>query len=207
MATAADLAASAAAELAPLIPYLPAALVRDTAGGGGLPAAWAGITVVNADVLAAILRLEADVPAAVRAASYAAGERYQRRKIGGHLRQVPRLAARLRDLRLLSEEQALAWHAAGWLRMTKRALGLRRPDLPIGYACPHELTDPAGHEGGRWLLAAGDEGYLRDGPAGPWVEWARTPRIWCEGCAASWGLDQWPHLGRLLRDQAAVPVP
>ena len=205
MATAADLAATATAELSPLVPYLPAALTRDMTGGSGLPAAWAGITVVNADVLAAILRLEEDVPATVRAASVAAGERYQRRKIGGHLRQVPRLAARLHDLRLLADEQALAWHAAGWLRMVKRALGLRRPDIPIGYACPHAATDPAAHEDGCWLLAAGDEGYLRDGPAGPRVEWVRTPRIWCEGCAASWGLDQWPHLGRLLRD--TVPVP
>ena len=71
---------------------------------------------------------------------------------------------------------------------------------------PHAATDPAAHEAGCWLLAAGDEGYLRDGPAGPRVEWVRTPRIWCEGCAASWGLDQWPHLGRLLRDTAAVPA-
>ena len=73
VATAADLAATATAELSPLVPYLPAALTRDMTGGSGLPAAWAGITVVNADVLAAILRLEEDVPAAVRAASLAAG--------------------------------------------------------------------------------------------------------------------------------------
>jgi len=201
----ADLVRDSVAELAELCPFLPAALVRDTAGDGGLPPAWGAVAVVNADVLAAIITLEEDVPAAVRAACAAIGEPWRHRKIGGHLRQVPRLASRMHDLGDLTGEKTLARQAGGWLRMVKRALGLRRPDTDIGYDCPHAETYPEVHYDGQSLLAAGDEGFLRYPPGGPRVEWVHTPRIYCAGCGASWTPDQWPHLGRLLQP-AGMPV-
>jgi hypothetical protein len=205
VATPADLVRDCVAELAELCPYLPAALIRDTAADGGLPPAWGTVTVVNANVLAAIITLEEDVPAAVRAACAAIGEPWRHRKLGGHLRQLPRYAARMHDLGLAEQEKTLAWQAGGWLRMVKRALGLRKPDTDIGYGCPHAETYPEMHYDGCALLAAGDEGFLRYSPDGPRVDWVHTPRVYCAGCAASWTPDQWPHLGRLLQS-AAMPA-
>lgn len=202
MATPADLVRDGCAELAELCPVLPAALARDTGGDGGLPAAWGAITVVNADVLAAIITLEDDVPAAVRTACYVISEPWHHRDLQGCLRQLPRLAGRMHDLGLVSDEKYLGWQAGGWLRMVKRALGLRRPDTPIGYDCPHEQAYPEMHHDGCALLAAGDEGFLRHDHGGPRVEWVHTPRIYCAGCGASWTPGQWPHLGRLLQAAA-----
>jgi hypothetical protein len=188
----------ACAELAELCPVLPAALARDTGIDGGLPAAWGAVAVVNADVLAAIIMVEEDVPAAVRGACYAISEPWRHRDLQGCLRQIPRLASRMHDLGLAPDEKAIAWQAGGWLRVVKRALGLRRPDIDIGYDCPHAETCPEVHHDGCALLAAGDEGFLRHAPDGLRVEWVHTPRIYCQGCDASWTLEQWPHLGRLL---------
>lgn len=205
----ADLARESCAELAELCPVLPAALARDTGGEGGLPAAWGSITVVNADVLAAIITLEEDVPAAVRAACCTISEPWHHRDLQGCLRQIPRLASRMHDLALVSDEKCLAWQAGGWLRMVKRALGLRKPDIPIGYECPYIASTPGQHDGGCALLAAGDEGFLRHGPDGLTVEWVHTPAIYCASpdCDASWGLAQWPYLGRLLQAAAAALWP
>ena len=200
----ADLVRDNCAQLAELCPVLPAALARDAAGDGGLPAAWGAVAVVNADVLAAIITLEEDVPAAVRAACCAISEPWRHRDLQGCLRQIPRLASRMHDLALVSDEKYLAWQAGGWLRMVKRALGLRKPDVPIGYDCPYIASIPEQHDVRCALLAAGDEGFLRHGPGGLSVEWVRTPAIYCASpdCEASWGPAQWLYLGRLLQPAA-----
>jgi len=206
----ADLVRDNCAELAELCPVLPAALARDTGGGGELPVAWGAIAVVNADVLAAIIMVEEDVPAAVRDACQAISEPWRHRDLQGCLRQIPRLHGRLHDLGMVSEEKTIAWQAGRWLRTVKRALGLRRPDIGIGYDCPSADGYPELHQGGCALLAAGDEGFLRHAPDGLRVEWVHTPRIYCLGCDASWTLEQWPHLGRLLAAAlwpGGLPIP
>jgi hypothetical protein len=200
--------ADVTAELAAIWPAHAAALARDTAAGtaAGSAAALSSSQVVNPDVLAAMIALSAAVPEAVRSACDAIGEPWQHRDMAGCLRQVPRLASRMRDLGQAANERALERTAAGWLRTAKRALGLRRPDVPVGYDCPYAGASPGTHPGARALYSAGDEGFLRHGGGGLRVEWVSAPVIWCasEHCGASWPLDQWPLLGRLLRTPAMV---
>src|SRR5579864_5798913 len=101
-----DPVAEACGQLAGLWPALAAALARDAGTGpDSSPAGWQlSVTVVNADVLAAILALDDEVPAAVRRACHVTGEPWRHRDIGGCLRQLPRLAGRMHDLGLVSEE-------------------------------------------------------------------------------------------------------
>ena len=193
--------AETVSELADLWPALAAALARDTGGEGGAAGhAWMSALVVNADVLAAMITLDREIPAIIRYACEAIGEPWQHRDIAGCLLQVPRLAGRMHDLGQAGNEKMLACQADGWLRMVKRALGLRRPDIGIGYDCPYAGSVPEQHTGDCALLAAGDEGFLRPGTDGLRVEWAHTPVIYCASpdCDASWGLAQWSYLGRLL---------
>jgi hypothetical protein len=194
------------AELAAVWPALAAALARDTAAAAGGARAPGSAAVVNADVLAAMIALSAAVPETVRYACDAIGEPWRHRDMAGCLRQVPRLASRMRDLGMVANAKTLEHLAAGWLRMVKRALGLRRPDVPLGYDCPYAASEPEEHAGARALYSAGDEGFLRQGDGGLRVEWVHSPVIWCasEYCDASWPLDQWPLLGRLLRTPAMV---
>ena len=195
--------AETCAELASLWPALATALARDSGGDGGTSHTWAAVTVVNADVLTAMLTLGREIPETIRYACEAIGEPWQHRDLAGCLRQVPRLAGRMHDLGLIANEKTLTRLAGEWLRTVKRALGLRRPDLAIGYDCPYAASIPEQHTAGRMLLAAGDEGFLRPRPDGLQVEWVHSPVIYCQGCSASWGLAQWPHLGRMLE---AVPA-
>lgn len=206
MTSTADTITDTITELAELCPALAAALERDTGGEGGTSQPAAAANVVNADVLAAMITLDHEIPAAVRAACDTVSEPWQHRDLAGCLRQIPRLASRLRDLGMVREEQTLTWQASGWLRIVKRALGLRKPDIGIGYHCPYTTAYPEQHADGTMLLAAGDEGFLRHGPDGPRVEWVHTPAIYCTSpdCDASWGPAQWPHLGRLLENAAAA---
>ena len=200
--------AGVTAELAAVWPALAAALARDTAAGGGGARAPGSAAVVNADVLAAMIALSAAVPETVRYACEAVGEPWRHRDMAGCLRQVPRLASRMRDLGQVANERTLERLAAGWLRMVKRALGLRRPDVPVGFDCPYAEAEPASHAGARALYSAGDEGFLVPGDGGLRVEWVHSPVIYCasEYCDASWPLDQWPLLGRLLRTPAMAPA-
>ena len=199
--------AEVTAELAGLWPALAAALARDAAGEGAVPGhAAAAAAVVNADVLAAMLALGRGIPEAVREACEVTGEPWRHRDITGCLLQVPRLHGRLRDLGLAAAEKALERQALGWLRVTKRALGLRKPDLEIGYACPYAEPNPGDHEEGCMLLAAGEEGHLREGPGGLRVEWSAQQVIYCVSpeCGASWPLGQWTLLGKMLGTPSMV---
>jgi hypothetical protein len=200
--------AEATSELAGLFPALAAALARDTGGeGGGAGHMWAAAAIVNADVLAAMITLDHDIPAATRCACEAASEPWRHRDLQGCLRQLPRLAGRMHDLGLIADEKTLIWQAGGWLRMVKRALGLRKPDIPIGYACPWAETRPETHHPGAiMLLAAGAEGFLRLAAGGLQVDWVTSAQIYCpsDACGASWGPAQWPLLGRMLETAARI---
>lgn len=196
------------AELAGLWPALAAALPRDTATAetGPSAAAWLPAGLVNADVEAAIHTLDRDVPAAVRAACEDISEPWRHRDLDGCLTQVPRLASRMRDLGHVAAEKNLAWDADRWLRMVKRALGLRKPDVPVGYACPWAESRPECHADAVMLFMAGQDGFLRSGADGPWVQRVDSGLIYCaaDTCGASWGPQQWPLLGRLLRQAEAA---
>ena len=190
--------ADTAGELAELWPALAAALERDTATDTGATRAFAAAIVVNTDVLTAMLTAGAEIPATTRHAAEALGEPWQHRDICGCLTALPRLAGRMHALGLISDEKRLTARCAGWLRMVKRALGLRRPDVPVGYPCPHTDTFPEDHAAGCALIWAGDEGFLRPGPDGLRVTWVLQDRIYCAGCGAAWGFREWKHLGLLL---------
>jgi hypothetical protein len=203
--------ADTTSELTQLFPALAAALARDTAsdtdtGTGHAP--WEAITVVNADVLTAMITLSSEIPAATRTACHAIGEPWQPRDIPGCLRQLPRLASRMHDIGRLDQEKELTSHAAAWLRMVKRALGLRKPDIRLGYPCPWAETRPENHPAASMLLAAGAEGFLRPADDGLRVEWVTSGLIYCPApaCGASWGPAQWPLLGRMLKT-APIPAP
>lgn len=191
------------AQLAALWPALAAALQRDTAGGD--PVSGSGVTAgvpYNPDVLAAAIVLLEEIPAAHHAACDLLGERWAYRQPGPCLLALPRFASRMDATGRFREASVLARQAAGWLRLTKRALGLRKPDIPLlGYACPYAADQPEKHQETALLFMAGMDGRLRDGPDGTVVEWVAVERIYCasEDCAASWtALHEWHLLGLML---------
>lgn len=193
-------------ELAALWPALAAALARDTAApDGGSSHVWAAVQVVNPDVLAATLALHAEVPAAVRHACEDISEPWRHRDLDGCLHQVPRLVGRMHDLGHVSAERQLCWDASSWLHMVKRALGLRKPDVPLPGRpnCPDTETYPERHPYTATLFLAGAEGYLCPGADVP-VRWVTTGLIYCasEACGAAWDHEHWTMLGRLLRQAA-----
>jgi hypothetical protein len=191
------------AQLAALWPALAAALQRDTAGGD--PVSGSQVTAgvpYNPDVLAAAIVLLEEIPAAHRHACDLLGERWAYRQPGPCLLALPRFASRMDATGRFREASVLARQAAGWLRLTKRALGLRKPDIPLlGYACPYAADQPEKHQETDMLFMAGMDGRLRDGPDGMQVEWVAVERIYCasEDCAASWtARSDWLRLGLML---------
>lgn len=190
------------AQLAALWPALAAALARDTAGTDiGGTTTWTSATLVNADVLAAAITLTTEIPAAHHAACDLLGERWAYRQPGPCLLALPRFASRMDATGRFREASVLASQAAGWLRLTKRALGLRKPDIPLGYPCPYAADAPENHAEGRMLFMAGAEGRLRESPGGTVVEWVVQERIYCASpdCDASWaGRYEWTILGKVL---------
>ena len=188
-------------ELADLWAALAPALPRDATDGTPTGHGFTSAMLVNPDVLAAMVTLETEIPRACRSACEVTGEPWQPRDdLAVHLRALPRLASRLDNTGHVGHASRLDWDAARWLQLTKRALGLRKPDILLGCPCPYTAELPAEHARGAMLLAAGEEGFLRPGPGGMQVEWVVQERIYCPApdCGASWGKWQWEHLGRML---------
>lgn len=194
------------AQLTELWPALAQALARDTTTTDGGTTGFTAATVVNADVLAAMVMLEAEVPAATRQACDTIAEPWQHRGLAACLRQLPRLASRMHDLGHEAAEDRLFKDTRRWLAITKRALGLRKPDIPLGYPCPWADTQPDNHHDAVMLISAGDEGFLRHGPDGTQVEWVSMAQIYCsaEHCGATWGPAQWPLLGRMIEQAGRI---
>src|SRR5262249_35633028 len=151
---AADLA-DACAELAELLPHLADALERDNGGEGG-SRAWHGILVVNADVLSAIVTLNREIPATARETAAQLGETTPA-TLDVMLRQFPRWPDRLAP-RGQPAPLTAPWR---WLAVTKRALGLRKPDTVLPQPCPWAETAPEDHPGRETLILVGAEGFLR----------------------------------------------
>jgi hypothetical protein len=189
-------------ELADLWPALATALARDTADMSGAHT-WTAATIVNTDVLAAMITLDREIPLAYRSACETTGEPWQPRPLDVTLRALPRLASRLDNTGHVGHAKRLTIQAAAWLRLTKRALGLRKPDIPLTYACPYADDLPERHEQTRRLFMAGAEGFLRPSPdGGLLVTEVAYETIYCSSpdCDASWaGEHEWLLLGRMLR--------
>jgi len=172
-----------------LLPHLAGALSRDNTAASRARSVTPGIPV-NPEVLHAMVVLHREVPAVTMAACEATGEPWQPRPIPVCLTALPRLAQRLHDTGHPGDAMAVEGALRRWVRVTKQALGLRTPDLAIGAVCP------VCGEGD--LMAAGSEGFLRRTGHGATVEWEHPGRVYCGVCVASWGVGEWPHLGRLL---------
>jgi hypothetical protein len=114
----------ACAELAALIPALIPALSRDSLPPDGRTALSAG-TVVNPDVLHAMIILAAEIPAACAAACEMTGEPWQHRPPAICLRAIPRLHHRLTAHGMPAAASDLETGMHHWTRMVKLALGLR----------------------------------------------------------------------------------
>jgi hypothetical protein len=198
--------AAACAELATLTPMLPPALRRDTVGGGRYGRLETSLSLVNTDVLAVMILLRAEIPAATMTASRYVGEPWQARTLQACLIALPRLAARMQDLNLVTRVHQLDTLTRGWVRQTKAALGLRTPDLALEATCPEcILTDPPHGQ----LYMAGSEGFIRPGPT---VEWQTSGRVYCRECGAYWVRGEWELLIRVLntgqqhsQDQRPLP--
>lgn len=182
---------AACTELATLAQALAAALTRDATGTRGTSVSPG--SVVNTDVLHAMITLRRHIPASTARACEVTGEPWQPRPIGGCLTAIPRLAGRMTVLGLLAEADELEGDVRWWVRLTKQALGLRTPDIPIGYDCPHH-DEPAG------LLAAGSEGFLRRSRDTLTVEWEHPAVVYCPHCGARWRPAEWLLLGRILQE-------
>jgi hypothetical protein len=183
---------AACAELATLTPRLDAALTRDnTHGGRGR--AITPVHLYNTDVLLARITLAHEIPAAAIRASQLVREPWQPRTITACLLALPRLADRMAVLHLATEHSHLEAAARYWVRITKRALGLRKPDIPLGVACPICETQPPGA-----LLLAGAEATIR----GTSLTWDNNPRVYCTLSSKDdphvWPLAKWGLLEQLV---------
>ena len=182
------------AELAALAPMLGPALRRDNTTTGRFGRLEATLSPVNTDVLSAMITLRHEIPAAAIRATDLVREPWQPRTIGACLAALPRLAERIRHLGMATEHRQLEDAARHWVRITKRALGLRAPDIPLGVTCP---ACDQGH-----LTAAGAEGYIRRKLHGDvTVQWVHDPRVYCPACSANWPEPEWDHLIRVIEQQ------
>jgi len=186
--------AGTCAELAQLIPCLGDALERDNHGDGP-GRAWHGILVVNTDVLHALLTISREVPPISRHIAGLLGEKPPS-DIDAMLRQFPRWNERLASL----ERNVTITAPWRWLALTKRALGLRKPDTVLPQPCPWADTHPENHPPRETLILAGAEGFLRTDHGQLRVEWVAAGRIYCPAphCGASWSQAEWPLLERIL---------
>jgi hypothetical protein len=202
-------APSPTAELAALIPALPVAIERDNTAAGRTARASGGFPV-NTDVFYAILTLSGEIPAAAATAAGLVGERWQARPPGlaigavadpwaaellRCLTALDRFTHRMHALRMAEDAQAAEDDVRRWTRKVKLALGLRRPERPLGATCPYCPGD---------LMAAGAERYAdftRGVVVGDWVE---ARRIYCTlDHGHEWPEEHWALLGDMLL-QAAV---
>ena len=199
---------AAVAELATLMPALAAALERDTGHGDGAATPTTPGSPVNADVLHVISLLSYHIPAVTAQAREAIGEPCRRPSPpAGCLRQLPRIADRMRGLGLVAEERRLEATVQDWRRRTKLALRFREPDTLVGpgYWCPRLAAYPEEHRAedpGRLplLLRAGSEAFLVRARDGLRLEWVHKARVYCPLCGESWGPGQWLMLGRMLQE-------
>src|SRR5258708_4548554 len=117
-----------------------------------------------------------EVPATRARACQLTGEPCPPRPVGTCLRALPRLASRLHDLAQIAAERRIEADVARWTRTVKFALGLRKPNMPIGSNCPSTLHVIDYPDQPCELVAIGAEGFLRDDNT---VHWQHAAVVWC----------------------------
>jgi hypothetical protein len=199
--------ADACHELAQLTPHLAPALTRDNAGQALVTRWETSLSLVNTDVLAAMITLRYQIPAVTMRAAQLVGEPWQPRTHHACLIALPRLDDRIRHLGLAADHKRLETITAGWVRLTKRALGLRKPDIPLGAQCPRCLEERPGELPGD-LYVAGAEGKLKQGRDGITVKWRHDPRVYCpvgpidpDDPPHSWPQREWEFLLALINQR------
>jgi hypothetical protein len=192
--------ADACAELAQLTPHLAPALTRDNAGQALVTRWETSLSLVNTDVLAAMISLRYQIPAVTMRAAQLTGEPWQPRTHHACLIALPRLDERIEHLGLIGDHKHLEAITAGWVRLAKRALGLRKPDIPLGAWCPTCETEPPGE-----LFVAGAEGDVRETSDGFTVTWNHDPRVFCTLVKKHWWPQrEWEFLLALINQRAGV---
>ena len=184
------------AELAALLPCLPDAIERDNTTDRHSVMVSPGMPV-NGDVLYARDMLRREVPVTTMRAAELAREPWQPRGLETCLLALDRFTGRLYDLAMNAEAMALEDDVRRWTRVTKLALGLRKPDvpLPVSYC-------PACEQTARPLLAVQPEGFMTRTSHGLVVEWRSAGRIYCPRCGTAWPEDQWTFLASRLLEVA-----
>jgi hypothetical protein len=146
--------------------------------------------------------LGAEIPAAAIRSAQIVGEHWQVRDIRVSLIALPRFADRMHALDMVNEHKQLTLLVAGWLRITKQALGLATRPQALRLRCPYSETG--------LMLDPGAEGFMnpRDLTSPP--EWLAVwcpacgtdgPHVWCPACGTHWPESQWNHLLLILKQQ------
>lgn len=181
-----DTLADRIAELRLLWPALPAALPRDSGTQAG--------ERVNGSPDIHVIPINPHVAAVIR-------------RLAPHMPQLTLLEQQYGDA-YTNWRPADAWPITNQItRMltdARNALGLNRPDIPIGAHCPRHdqpLTD---------LVTPGDRGELRYdsiGPAGElvggWIRWTHTDLVVCHHCREEWPPRRYLWLSRLVAEADA----
>ena len=187
------------AELAALLPRLPGAIERDNTGTGRAVRITGGLPV-NEDVLHAMVMLHREIPPASLRAAAAVGEPWPafERDLAQCLHALARFAGRLHDLRQADGVRGIEDDVRRWTRVTKLALGMRRPEMALADRCPVEDC-PGGYCGGE-LMAAGAERFLQFTRHGVVVgDWVEARRIYCTADREhEWPFQHWTILGGMI---------
>ena len=187
---------AACAELATLVGRLGPALQRDNTTTGRYGRLEATLSPVNTDVLAVMITLGHEIPAAAYRATQLVREPWQPRTITACLLALPRLADRMTVLGLLTDVRQLEAAADYWVRISQRALGLRKPDIPLPVTCPICETQPPGR-----LLLAGAVATIE----GTSLTWDNNPRVYCTLSTKDdphvWPLTAWGLLEGLVNQR------
>lgn len=193
---------AAVTELATLLPALACAIGRDT-GQGTISSAFTPGSVVNQAVFHAILTLEREIPQTYHHARGLVSESPTNpsRTVGSCLLALPRFGDRMITLGKVQDARELEVTVAGWVRLSKRALGFIAPSwhLPPEWVCPdHDtprtrLRHVGAEEAVRWVREGKREGWKR--------EQVRNPYIFCPHCGAVWPWEQWDLLERVVNER------
>lgn len=192
------------AELLILWPALPGALPRDAGVQSGERVATSEnvhSVPLNVDVAAVLVDLRHAIPHWAHWAAQSAGESpTDAGGIPGHLKRIPALHDRLSGLGRTRDADKLADASRTWLNAARRALGLNRPDRPIGEHCPNH-DQPLTH-----LVQPGDHGHLRythlnqhGHPVDAAIDWSSLEIICCRHCNALWAPSRYFWLGKLIK--------
>jgi len=192
--------ADACHELAQLTPHLAPPLTHDNARQPLVTRWETSLSLVNTDVLSAIITLRYQIPAVTMRAAQLVNEPWQPRTHHACLIALPRLDERIEHIGLIADHKHLIRITKGWVRLTKQALGLATRPRQLSAPCPYCDT-------GTLTMDIGTEGFMdpKDLTAPPtWVE--HGAHVYCPDCEADWPQSQWELLIRILEQATGTQV-